>query len=137
MYHSDSVQLKLFELARLFEIQHAHATFTQQHALPLVGEVSNVFEVLNMSAYIVKNVVTFVKQIAAFRSLPQDDQLILLKSFYPEKHCVRVAYHYNQEKDGLPMLAVSGQQFPSIKNTLRKITCNMTAFRKAFLSIFG
>src|SRR5699024_6334837 len=96
-----------YELGRLYEVQHAVRVFRDEKRLALTGDATSVAQVMNGAGFNVRRVIAFCKKIEAFERLSGEDQLTMLKSFYPEKSAVRVAFMFEPERDGWTGLGVS------------------------------
>ncbi len=61
--------------------------------------------------YFISKIVKFCKQFPDFKSLSQDIQLVILKLFYAELMTIRVAFNYDYEKKGYPLIEVKSFKF--------------------------
>jgi len=104
------MELNTHERDLLSEIEHANviAAFYDENRLQVIGEVTDLVYALNLAELYIKKTIKFCKNFLAFRTLIQDDQLAILKSFFTELMIVRFAFVFNPEKDGYPVIEVSG-----------------------------
>ncbi len=103
-----SLELKLHELGRLYEVQHAMvSSFADENRLISLGRAASVEQVMNGAGFNARSVVKFCKGVQAFEAMVQQNQVALLKGFYPEKSAVRVAYLFDRSRDGWNGLGVS------------------------------
>lgn len=98
-----------YEREKIEEVQKAMSMFANEYSLELVGQAneSDFVRVINSPGFYVKKVINFCKSLAAFRCLKEEDQLILLKAFYPRMSALYAAFIYKVEKDGFPVIMVS------------------------------
>lgn len=98
-----------YELKLLAEIEKSMAAnFTvDERKLKVVGYVSKISDSFNASAVHIRQVIKLCKSISGFKNLPMNDQMILLKNFYPSMITVRTAWVFNPQLDGYPVENVS------------------------------
>lgn len=102
------IELNVHEFALIQEIEVATETagFYDESRFQLVGEVNDLIYALNLAETYIKKTIKFCKAIGAFRGLSQDDQLTIMKDFFPELMLIRFCFVFNPEKDGFPVIEV-------------------------------
>lgn len=102
------IELNVHEFALIQEIEAATeaAGFYDESRFQLVGEVKDLIYALNLAETYIKKTIKFCKAIGAFKTLSQDDQLTIMKDFFPELMLVRFCFVFNAEKDGIPVIEV-------------------------------
>ena len=95
-----------FDLIKEIECATETAGFYDENRFQLIGEVNDLIYALNLAETYIMKTVKFCKALAAFRTLNQEDQLIMLKDFFTELILVRFCYCFNPEKDGIPVIEV-------------------------------
>src|SRR5699024_5760199 len=98
--------LQCHELGHLEEVQNAMLIFPDETQYRITGSATNMMEAVNLPCVYIRKIIKFCKQIEAFKGLPQNDQLCLLKSFFPNVNSVRFSYLYRPDLDGIPMIKV-------------------------------
>ena len=73
----------------------------------VLGEQDDIIKVLNLASLDISNTIKFCKSLTAFRLMKPDDQLSLLKRFYPARYLIRLCHLYEPKQDGWVELAVS------------------------------
>lgn len=98
-------QLNSLELTLLAEVDSAMtASFVEENRLPVTGSRTSSLDVLNMLSLYARQIVRFCKSIAAFKALPKEDQLTILKPFYFEIMVIRIAFHYDEQRHAFPLV---------------------------------
>lgn len=95
------------ELLKEVEQATEAAAFYDENRLQVIGEVTDLIYALNLAELYIKKTIRFCKSVSAFRCINQEDQLLILKSFFTELMIVRFAFVFNPEKDGYPVIEVS------------------------------
>lgn len=88
------------------ELQGAISHFEDETSLEIVGETTNLYDILNLPAVYIRRIIKFCKNIPAFRQLSSEDQVTILKGFAFEILAVRFMFIYDNERDGHAILAV-------------------------------
>jgi len=97
------------------QIQSAMSVFEDENSLRLVDRTDvGVYDALNMHLFYARRIVKFARSFPAFKCLPQEDQLCILKAFCFEFLSMRFAFIYDIEKDGHAVLAVSLSAKPNL-----------------------
>lgn len=96
-----------YELMMIQEVQSGMSVFGDENSLETIGnaEEDQLLQVVNLSAIYIRKVINFCKNVSAFTRLNQDDQIIVLKSFYPHISAVYAAHIYCVERDGFKIMA--------------------------------
>lgn len=107
------VQLADWELRTIGAVAEASklAGFFEENTFQVVGEMTNLIEALNLAELYIKKTIKFCKHFEAFRELPQDDQLLLLKDFFTELMLIRICYVFVPEKDAFVVIQVIFNDF--------------------------
>ncbi|KAH9408007.1 Ligand binding domain of hormone receptors protein, partial [Tyrophagus putrescentiae] len=99
------LELSPTEASLIAEVDAAiAASFVEENRLPVTGSRTSSIDVLNMLSLYARQIVRFCKSIAAFRLLPKDDQLTILKPFYFEIMVIRISYHYDEQRHAFPLV---------------------------------
>lgn len=96
------------EAQYLIEIENAMNVFIDEQNVHFVGESKGLPFVLTNSAFYVELVARFGSRFSAFQCLNRNDQMLLLKSAFPDVLSVRTAFSYNVQIDGFYLFEVSG-----------------------------
>ena len=103
---SPQLHLKAYESVYFNEIQNSMAIFVDECKLPVSGHETNLLAITNIYSSYIGYVIKYCKRFAAFRGLPAEDQLIVLKNCFQEMLTIRSAFNYNPEKDEILAIAV-------------------------------
>lgn len=103
-----AADLNVIERQLIGELQSAiNGAFEDELTLPCIGEVKNVIhqEFINLPVHYIRRMVRFVKNLAAFRVLTEEDKMATMKPFFMEMLSLRFIYNLDVVKDGHPVLA--------------------------------
>ena len=99
--------LNSYELQLIADIERSMtAHFVDESRLEVVGYAAKISDCFNASAVFIRQVIKLCKSAVGFRRLPVEDQLILLKVFYPAVMTARAAFFYRPDLDGYPVATV-------------------------------
>lgn len=99
--------LNSYELQLIADIERSMtAHFVDESRLEVVGYAAKISDCFNASAVFIRQVIKLCKSAVGFRRLPVEDQLILLKVFYPAVMTARTAFFYRPDLDGYPVATV-------------------------------
>lgn len=99
--------LNSYELQLIADIERSMTTnFVDESRLEVVGYAAKISDCFNASAVFIRQVIKLCKSAVGFRRLPVEDQLILLKVFYPAVMTARTAFFYRPDLDGYPVATV-------------------------------
>lgn len=99
-------QLNGHESELISEITHAMSIFPNENDLPVVGQLTDYTDVFSLVGHYTRQIVRFCKSLPAFRWLPEDDQILLLKPFHAEIVSIRTAFLFNPTVDGFNLITV-------------------------------
>ena len=97
---SHFTDLNSAELEKVREINSAMAIFPNEYSAEYVGEVNSLPETMNSPGNYIKKYIKFCKQIAAYRCLSTEDQLVVFKKFYFEISAIRFSFLYDVSVEG-------------------------------------
>lgn len=121
------------EIRLLTEIDLALGVFEDETQLPLSGVVTNLVGVFNWPSVYARRIVKFCKSMSAFKILPQDDQLLILKYFYMNLLTCRVSFTWNEAQFGYPIIAdETGKEAVFLDFTFALQLKNQQIFRHSF-----
>lgn len=103
--------LNSYELQLVADIERSMtAHFVDESRLEVVGYAAKISDCFNASAVFIRQVIKLCKSAVGFRRLPVEDQLILLKVFYPAVMTARTAFFYRPDLDGYPVATAEGNK---------------------------
>lgn len=103
---ASSLELNLHEKRHIDSLNNAFDIFANENDATIIKVSDDVVSSFNTPAIYATKIVKFCKQFPDFKSLNQDIQLQVLKFFYPEMMTIRVAFNYDHEKKGYPLIEV-------------------------------
>ncbi|KAH9401623.1 hypothetical protein TYRP_017021 [Tyrophagus putrescentiae] len=87
------------------ELQTAlSASFEDETKLELVGNVTEVKTAFNLTSLYARRIIKFCKSMPPFKILKEADQFTILKSFYLKILMIRIAFIWDVEKQGYPVI---------------------------------
>ena len=87
------------------ELQTAlSASFEDETKLELVGNVTEVKTAFNLTSLYARRIIKFCKSMPPFKILKEADQFTILKSFYLKILMIRIAFIWDAEKQGYPVI---------------------------------
>ncbi len=87
------------------ELQTAlSASFEDETKLELVGSVTEVKTAFNLTSLYARRIIKFCKSMPPFKILKEADQFTILKSFYLKILMIRIAFIWDAEKQGYPVI---------------------------------
>lgn len=104
---ASSLELNRHEKRHIDSLNSAFDIFANENDATFIKVSDDVVSSFNTPAIYATKIVKFCKQFPDFKSLSQDIQLIVLKLFYPEIMTIRIAFNYDYEKKGYPLIEVT------------------------------
>ncbi len=80
------------------------ASFEDETKLELVGSVTEVKTAFNLTSLYARRIIKFCKSMPPFKILKEADQFTILKSFYLKILMIRIAFIWDAEKQGYPVI---------------------------------
>lgn len=102
----DPFELNPYELETMAEIEKASSVFEEESSLNIAGEAYGIIYISRTVTAYSRRTVKYCKSIQTFKELPNNDQLIQLKTFLYDIMVIRGAFQYNPVKDIFTMLEV-------------------------------
>lgn len=97
-------------MQRIEEVENAISIFPDERQAYLMDKwCEDISSVVNLTEAYVRNTIKFCKSLTAFKWIDKDEQLTMLKAFYPEVANVYMSFLYDQAQDGLTVIAVRVQ----------------------------
>ena len=94
------------EMKLIFLLNSAMSQFKYDSSAQVTKLAQNLLEFYNIPGMVIQKVIRLCKSFAGFSMLKQEDQLVLLKSFFPAMSSIWYAFQYQLQRDGFPMIYV-------------------------------
>ena len=101
-----TIDLNQIELNRIKELNIATslAAFYDQNRFEIIGDVTHLVEALNLGELYIRKTIKMCKNISAYKSLKQDDQLSILKVYFIELIVICFSFTFDPKMDGFPII---------------------------------
>lgn len=95
------------EITQIGAINNSMMIFKSDSNAEVTTTATNILQFYNLPGELVGKVIQFCQSFSAFNLLPENDQLLVLKTFHTHLMIVKFAFEFSCQHDGFPIIYVS------------------------------
>ena len=95
------------EIKMINHVNYAMSIFKEDSEAKITRYETEMIKFYDLPGNMIERCIKFCKSFPCFCSLTQDDQIVLLKTYFTKFMSVKYTFYYSMEHDGFPMFHVS------------------------------